>query len=144
MKMLQVIIALISVVTAAGCGTTAGTYDTGQKPVAASEAAYKQRLSDEGLVPLSGSEIDTLLRGNNFQAFDGSWTWDFGEDGLAASVAADGSWNNNSQRWEIQGDKLCRSVRDTFPCVSIFEADGVVRFGKEGTNQLETWAIVSR
>jgi len=143
LKSIQVIFGLLGFLVISACGSTPGAYSA-PEPVAEVESSYKSRLTSAGLVPLTGTEIDTLLRGNNFQSEDGSWTWDFAADGLASSAAPDGSWDQNDQRWEVQQDKLCRSVNETFPCVSIYQADGVIRFAKEGTDELETWAIVAR
>jgi len=106
--------------------------------------SYKDRLTSDGLTPLTGAEIETMFRGNSFKTPDGAWTWEFGEDGLAQANARDGSWQTKDQRWSVEGDTLCRSIKEAYPCVSIYEADGVIRFGKAKSANLETWAIVSR
>ena len=104
--------------------------------------AYRARATTTGLVPLSAPEIEQMFRGTAFKSHGGEWTWVFGAHGTAHARAYDGAWEIKEQKWSIEGDKLCRDVDDKYPCVSIYAVDGVIRFGVDGTTDLERWAIV--
>lgn len=118
-----------------GCGT--------QNGLAGSER-YKARSTNEGLVPLTNEELEETFRGKNFKSPDGSWTWDFDEAGLAQSLDSNKKKLAKDQRWSIENDKLCRSLKGDYPCVSVYRADGVIRLGLPDSNKLNTWAIVPR
>ena len=104
--------------------------------------AYRARATTTGLVPLSGPEIEQMFKGTAFKSHGGEWTWVFGARGTAHARAYDGAWEIKDQKWGIEGDKLCRDVEGTYSCVSVYAIDGVIRFGVDGTSDLERWAIV--
>ena len=104
--------------------------------------AYKSRTTSEGLVAMSGVEINNMFRGTAFQSHGGEWTWVFGVGGTAHARAFDGSWEIKDQKWDVDGDNLCRDVDGAYPCVAIYAVDGVIRFGMADSNELEPWAIV--
>lgn len=135
MKNWQILSVSVAIAIISACATA---------PSNNTHSGYKSRLTNDGLVPLTGSEIETLFRGKNFRTPDGGWTWDFKSDGLADAKARDGSWQTIDQRWSVEGDKLCRSLKEKYPCVSIYQADEVIRFGKVDSNKLETWVIVPK
>ena len=124
--------AILVVALLSGCAST--PVDSGP--------AYKSRTTSEGLVAMSGVEINDMFRGTAFQSHAGEWTWVFGVGGTAHSRAYDGSWEVKDQKWDVDGNKLCRDVDGAYPCVAIYAVDGVIRFGMADSNELEPWAIV--
>ena len=134
MRMLKLLGLIIFVQLVTACAAS-GTGPDGK-------AAFRSRATTDGLVPLSGPEIEQMFRGTAFRSHGGEWTWVFGARGTAHARAFDGSWEIKDQKWEIDGDKLCRENEGAYPCVSIYAVDGVIRFGVEGTTNLERWAIV--
>ena len=114
------------------CAFNSGT----QAPV------YTTRHTNEGLIALSGVEINQMFTGSAFQSQAGEWTWVFGAGGTAHARAFDGSWEIKDQKWEIDGDKLCRDLDGAYPCVAVYAVDGVIRFGIQDSNGLEPWAII--
>lgn len=132
MRTLSLLVLIVSVLLITACATSNGS----------NGPAYRNRATTEGLVPLSGPEIQEMFTGTAFKSHGGEWTWVFGARGTAHARAYDGAWEIKEQKWGIEGDKLCRDVDGKYPCVSIFAVDGVIRFGVDGTTDLERWAIV--
>jgi len=58
--------------------------------------------------------------------------------------AKDGSWEDKGQKWSVEGDKLCRSIKEEYPCVNVYKVGSSILFGKTGSTDLETWAIVEK
>ena len=83
-----------------------------------------------------------MFTGSAFQSQAGEWTWVFGASGSAHARAFDGSWEIKNQKWEIDGDKICRDLDGAYPCVPVYAVDGDIRFGVADSNELEPWAII--
>jgi len=133
---MKYLLALIGVVAITACSAPKPKLAPGEEPF------YKMRHDNDGLIPLKGSEIDSLFTGKRFRNIDGLWFWVFGLNGVSDITAADKTWEITGQRYSIEGDKLCRSLGDAYPCVDIYAVDGVYRFAKEDSDALEPWAIV--
>ena len=109
------------------------------------EAVYTLRSSSEGLIPLSGGEIDDLFRGKTFKSVNGERTWVFGENGIIDIRATDGSWEILGEEWKLDGDLFCQTLGTTYtPCVPVYAVDGVYRFGIEGSKELEPSGMIPR
>jgi len=103
------------------------------------------RSSSEGLIPLSGVEIDDLFRGRSFKSVSGTRTWNFGENGIIDIRATDGSWEILGEEWKLDGDLFCQTLGSSYtPCVPVYAVDGVYRFGVEGTQKLEPFGMIPR
>jgi len=129
---------LLACLFAAGCVTNS---EPGV-PTAASDTSLP--TFNDGLVPLSAAEIEATFSGKLFEDVSGGWTWSFGENGLAESRAKDGSWGHTDQKWSVEGDKLCRSIKAEYPCVNIYKVGSSILFGKADSSELETWAITAK
>jgi len=130
-----VVISTITAITA--CGAPKPKLAPGE------EAVFKMRSSSEGLIPLSGGEIDSLFRGESFKAVSGDRTWVFGNNGVIDIKATDGSWEILGEEWKLDGDLLCQSLGEVyFHCVPVYAVDGVYRFGNVNSTQLEPWGMI--
>jgi len=90
---------------------------------------------------LTTEDLTTTFTGSSFESVKGGWDWHFDENGLARSKAYDGAWDNKDQKWSIEDGKLCRAIEDDYPCVHVYKVDEAFVLGKEGTDELETFAI---
>ena len=131
----------------AAVAITAITACAAPKPTLApgEEAVFKMRESSEGLIPLTGSEIEGLFKGRSFKTVSGNRTWAFGDNGIIDIRATDGSWEILGEEWKLDGDLLCHSLGESyFPCVPVYAVDGVYRFGTIGSDKLEPWGMIPR
>lgn len=133
MKVLSLVLLVFSMLLVGACASFNSGSDT---------PAYRGRATAEGLVPLSAPELKETFTGTAFKSHGGEWTWVFGAYGTAHARAYNGAWEIKDQKWGIEGDELCRDVEGTYTCVPVYAVDGVLRFGKVGTTDLERWAIL--
>ena len=96
-----------------------------------------------GARSLSGAEIRAELVEKTLGDIDVSWTWDIRDDQTAPSRANDGSWTNTSI-WEIRNEQYCRGLTMPDACSTVYELDGVYRFGDAPTegDELAAWGVV--
>ncbi len=103
---------------------------------------------------LTNSGLNDAFPGYHLAA-DGQWYWDFNSDGFALSdsIPTGATWGPVlDQKWNIQGDKLCRTFPSSndptdFVCVTVYYKNGIYyysRDGRDGSDNLESWGGTKR